>query len=245
MHKPHWSYPLYRLGWSGLDWLFPPRCGGCGRMGSRWCDVCQSSVPRLNAPMCDICGVPVQKKGICQRCRQDPPPYRALRSWAAFDSPVRPALHKLKYRRDLALGDALAVPLGQFVESLGWTFDLVAPIPLGQKRMKERGYNQVALIARPLSLSLGLGYSPAALKRRRETKSQVGLSAGERKANVQEAFVAEPRFVRGKSVLVMDDVATTGATLSSSAEALLEAGAREVFAVTVARALPHHGLNLI
>jgi ComF family protein len=157
---------------------------------------------------------------------------------------VRPALHKLKYRRDMGLGDALAVSIAGFVESLQWTFDMVVPIPLGGKRMQERGYNQVALIAKPLSLSLGSAYQPSALKRQRETKSQVGLSAGERKDNVQDAFLADPRIVRGRSVLVMDDVATTGATLSSSAEALIQAGAVHVFALTVARALPHHGLNL-
>jgi ComF family protein len=151
----------------------------------------------------------------------------------------------LKYRRDMGLGEALAVPIGQFVDSLDWPFEVVVPVPLGQKRMKERGYNQVALIAKPLSLLLGRDFRSVALQRRRETRSQVGLSARERRDNVQEAFVADPRIVRGRSVLVMDDVATTGATLSSSAEALLQAGAAQVYAITVARALPHHGLNLI
>ena len=194
--------------------------------------------------MCGTCGTPIQKTGICQRCREEPPPYRALRSWAAFDSPVRPALHKLKYRRDMGLGEALAVPLGHYLESLGWPIDVVIPIPLGQKRLNERGYNQVALIAKPLSLYLGLSYHPRALKRGRETRSQVGLSAKERRDNVRDVFLVDASLVRGKSVLVMDDVATTGATLSSSAEALYQAGVKDVFALTVARALPHHGLNI-
>ncbi len=246
MTKPHWSYPLYRLGWSGIDWIFPPRCGGCGKTGSRWCKECQDKVPNLAGPLCESCGTPVTRVGgTCQRCKDNPPPFRALRSWAAFDFPVRPALHKLKYRRDMALGDALAVPISQFVDSLQWTFDIVVPIPLGEKRMKERGYNQVALIAKPLSLALGRDYRPSALKRKRETRSQVGLSAGERRDNVHDAFDADFNLVRGKSVLVMDDVATTGATLTSSAEAFLQAGANHVYAITVARALPHHGLNLI
>lgn len=245
MTKPHWSYPLYRLGWSGIDWIFPPRCGGCNKTGSRWCSECQAKVPSLSEPLCESCGTPIRKTGVCQRCQDDPPPYRALRSWAAFDSPVRPALHKLKYRRDMALGDALAVPIGRFVDLLGWSFEVIVPVPLGEKRMKERGYNQVALIAKPLSLSLGCQYHHSALKRRRDTKSQVGLTAVERRQNVYGAFVADSRVVRGKSVLVMDDVATTGATLTSSAEALLQAGASQVYAITVARALPHHGLNLI
>ena len=168
-----------------------------------------------------------------------------MRSWAAFDSPVRQALHKLKYRRDMALGDALAVPIHRFVDSLAWRVDAVAPVPLSQKRFKERGYNQVALIAYPISLALGFEYRPAAIRRTRDTKSQVGLNAEERRANVQEAFTADPRLVRGKTILVVDDVATTGSTLSSAADALLQAGAAEVFALTVARALPHHGFNLV
>lgn len=187
----------------------------------------------------------ISKAGLCQRCRAELPPFRAMRSWAAFDSSVRQALHKLKYRRDMGLGDALAVPIGRFVDSLGWPVALICPVPLGQKRMQERGYNQVALIARPLSLSLGRDYQPAALKRSRDTKSQVGLSANERRANVEKAFIADPRLVRGKIVLVVDDVATTGSTLSSCSDALLQAGASDVYALTVARALPHHGLNLV
>jgi len=243
--KPHWSYPLYRLGWSGLDWIFPPRCGGCGRTGARWCDGCQAALPALIHPLCELCGTPLRKTGACQRCQENPPPYVALRSWAAFDSPLRAALHRLKYRRDMALGDALAVPLSRFVDALGWPFQAIVPVPLGEKRMKERGYNQVALIAKPVALALDSTYQPAALKRQRDTRSQVGLSAGERRDNVRNAFLADPNLVRGKSMLVVDDVATTGATLTSSAEALLQAGASQVYAITVARALPHHGLNLI
>ena len=226
MTNAHWSYPLYRMAWSGLDWLFPPRCGGCGKVGSRWCDQCQKNVPALCGDLCEKCGLPISHSGMCDRCRVDPPPYCALRSWAAFDIPVRQALHKLKYRRDMGLGDALAVPLGR-------------------KRMQERGYNQTDLIAHPLSLALGLNYRPGALKRKRETISQVGLSAVERRDNMQDAFLADPRVVRGRVVLVVDDVATTGSTLSSCSEALLQTGAADVYALTVARALPHHGLHLV
>lgn len=245
MTKTHWSYPLYRLAWSGLDWLFPPRCGGCGKAGSRWCDECQGKVPVLVGRLCEKCGLPVVRAGLCERCCIEPPPFRALRAWAVFDFPVRQALHKLKYRRDMGLGDALAVPLAQFTDSLSWPLDVVLPVPLGRKRAQERGYNQVDLIARPLSLALGLDYQPAALKRKRETASQVGLSAVERRTNMQNAFVADAAIVRGKTVLVLDDVSTTGSTLSSCADALLQSGANDVFALTVARALPHHGLHQV
>jgi ComF family protein len=240
--KPHWLYPLYRLAWSGLDWLFPPRCGGCGKVGSRWCPECQQKVPVLTGELCEKCGIPQDGQKICKSCLIQPPPYRVLRSWAVFDFPVRQALLKLKYYRDIGLGDALAVPLTVLARSLDWPIDFILPVPSGRKRLQERGYNQVALIARPLSLALGLDYQPRALKRKRETVSQVGLSVVERRDNMQDAFFADPCFVRGKVILVVDDVATTGSTLSSCSEALYQSGAAGVFALTVARALPHHGL---
>ncbi len=145
----------------------------------------------------------------------------------------------------MALGDALAVPIADFVAKLDWPFDAIVPVPLGRKRMQERGYNQVALVTRPLSLALGRNHWPMALQRKRETRSQVGLSASERRVNVDDAFDADPKLVRDKILLVVDDVATTGSTLSSCAEALLQAGAKEVFAMTVGRALPHHGLDQV
>ncbi len=139
------------------------------------------------------------------------------------------------------MGEALAAQMIPFVESLNWKADIFIPTPLSAKRLKERGYNQVAMVAKPLSLALGLPYAPQALARRKETRSQVGLSHQERKENTRGAFWAAGD-VRGKNVLLLDDVATTGSTLSAAAEALLTAGAREVYALTVARALPRHGL---
>jgi ComF family protein len=151
----------------------------------------------------------------------------------------------LKYRRNLGLGEALATQMSTFVAGLGWPVDMIIPIPLGKKRLKERGYNQVAMVARPLSLQLGIEYRPAALVRARETRSQVGLSASERKQNVSNAFQADKDKVGGRTALVMDDVSTTGATLSSAAEALYASGAKEVYAITVARALSHQSLKIV
>jgi competence protein ComFC len=233
------------MAWSGLDWLFPPRCGGCGKEGSRWCHDCQQKVPALSGNLCEKCGKPQPGRNICEDCRLQPPSFRALRSWAIYEFPVREAILKLKYSRDVGLGDFLAVPLTTLFCSLDWPVDFILPVPIGRKRLRERGYNQVALIARPLSLACGLDYRPGALKRKRETVSQVGLSAVERRENMRDAFFADPRFVRGKIILVVDDVATTGSTLISCSEALLQAGASDVYALTVARVLPHHGLHMI
>jgi ComF family protein len=155
-----------------------------------------------------------------------------------FEDPVQEGLHRLKYRRDVGLGDALAEQMAGFVRQLDWRIDLILPIPLGKKRLKERGYNQVGLIARPLAMALGLEYAPHLLTRQRETRTQVGLSKQARRENVRDAFSAG-RQVNGKTVLVMDDVATTGSTLSSAADALFSSGAKNVYALTVARALTH------
>ena len=132
--------------------------------------------------------------------------------------------------------------LTDFVRTLDWNPDVLIPIPLGHNRLRERGYNQVGLVAEPLAYELGLEYSPGALRKTRETRSQVGLSVTERRENVREAYQADPKVVNQRDVLVMDDVATTGSTIVSATEALLSAGAADVFALTIARALSQHDL---
>lgn len=169
-----------------------------------------------------------------------------MRSWAVFDSPVQNALHTLKYRRNITgFGDVLARQMADFVRSLRWSPDVIVPVPLGKKRLKERGYNQVALVARPLAYELGLAYAPHALRKTRETRSQVGLTMLERRENVSQAYQADPSAVRRKFILLMDDVATTGSTISACTEALLSAGAQDVYALTIARALSRHDLSRV
>lgn len=231
-------YQLYHLLWLGIDLLLPPTCGGCGVSGSRWCSECRARSVRLPEPLCEKCGIPVARpRTHCRDCITNPPRFDQLRSLSAFDDPIRPALHRLKYRRDIGLGEAMTPQLSAYVSSLNWRVDLLVPVPLGRDRMRQRGYNQSGLIGWPLALSLGIAFAPGSLSRTRETSSQVVLTRPERQANVQGAFRATPRLVKGRSVLLVDDVATTGATLSSCAEALFAAGARDVFALTVARAL--------
>jgi len=168
-----------------------------------------------------------------------------MRSWLVFEGPIRQAIHSLKYRRNVALGDALARHMTRFAERLDWPVDVITVVPSGKQRLADRGYNQVALIAKPLASLWNKRYSPKILKRTRETRTQVGLSPAQRKQNVAGAFHAEAGLISGKNVLVVDDVATSGATLVSCADALLKAGARQVYALTVARALPHHGLQIV
>jgi len=240
-----WKFQIFHGSGVALDWLFPPACGGCGSPGTRWCPDCQNKVQGIAGPICEACGLPQVNSGLCPRCQQKAPAFKLLRSWAVFENPVQAALHRLKYRRDIGMGEALSNQMSAFIRQLEWPVDTLIPIPLGKKRLRERGYNQVAMVAIPLSIQLGLDYRPAALVRARETRSQVGLSAGERQENVRSAFHAYSEKASGRNILLLDDVSTTGATLSSAAEALYASGAREVYALTIARALPHHGLKIV
>lgn len=145
----------------------------------------------------------------------------------------------------MAFGEALAVQLVHFLRSLEWDLELVIPVPLGKKRLKERGYNQVALVAQPLAYAVGWEYAPEALWKARETRTQVGLNISQRKDNVDKAYQADSKIVSQKSILLMDDVATTGSTINSCTNALKESGARDVYVLTIARALSHHDLNRV
>jgi ComF family protein len=168
-----------------------------------------------------------------------------MRSWAVFDSPLQNALHTIKYRRNIGLADSLALQMAGFVRSLAWEVDVLIPAPLGNARLRERGYNQVALVAQPLSYELGLMYAPHGLRKTRETRSQVGLNIAQRRENVREAYQADPSAVKRKTILLMDDVATTGSTIASATDALVSAGAVAVYALTIARALSHHDLSRV
>jgi ComF family protein len=153
-----------------------------------------------------------------------------------FDGPLRLALHKLKYQQDMGLGDVLSRHLIYLVNGLAWDMDVIIPVPLSDKRLSKRGYNQAALLAHPIALNMKLPYLPKALRRTRETSSQVGLSIEERRENVDGAFMAKENSVGGRSVLVVDDVITTGATLNAIAKALKNGGADRVYGLTLARA---------
>lgn len=231
------AYSLYQWIWTSLDWVYPPHCGGCGESGSRWCASCQRDTVLIRPPICPICGRISKQDDICRSCHLRQPEYSALRSWGVFTGSLQKALHRLKYHRDIALGEVLARNMVTCLLEQHWLLDLVVPVPLGVARLAERGYNQAALLAKPIALACRLHYSTKALQRIRETRTQVGLSHEERWVNVENSFAADPFLSEGKKVLVVDDVATSGATLNACAAALRSAGAAQVFALTLARAL--------
>lgn len=239
------AYLAYRFFWSGLDWLFPPDCVGCGKRGYRWCPDCQGSACTLPSSVCPVCGEPGNSSHPCNRCRQNRPAFQALRSCGEYGGSLREALHQLKYRRNIPLGESLSRAMINKLDTLEWRIELVVPVPLGQARLKERGYNQAALLAFPIALAIGVGYSTTAVWRARETRSQVDLNLNERMKNVAGAFAAARKEVSGKRVLIIDDVATTGSTISACADALIQTGASAVFGLTLARAVSRSKQDII
>lgn len=228
---------LYKTGWKFLDLLFPPKCAGCGKWGERYCSACLKKSVLIPTPICQICGDPLPEDGavICTRCRTQQVAYTAVRSWAVFEEPLQSAVHQLKYRHDRGLGEVLARPMIDILLKYMWDVELILPVPLDAARRKERGYNQAALLARPISWETGIPYHADGLTRIKITRQQVGLNITERRENMAGAFEADRVLVAGKCVLVIDDVITTGSTLNACAHALISAGAERVFGLTLAR----------
>ena len=220
---------------AGIDLLFPPRCIVCGQPGEHWCKCCQSQVLKLYGPLCTRCGSPLRSRGPCMRCHSLGE-LKAVRSYAWYEGASVSPILALKYRPNQFIAHLLAQKMSQVVIKAGWHVDIVTAVPLGQARFKQRGYNQAGLLAAALASELSLDYAPQALVRRRDTASQVGLDRRGRMKNVQQAFRAFPKHVRGNIVLVVDDLLTSGATLSSCASTLMQAGAQAVYGVTAARA---------
>jgi ComF family protein len=235
------AYRAYKLFWTMLDWLYPPNCGGCGKSGTRWCKVCAQNTPEIESSICPICGDISIDEQACQRCQTLPVHFTSLRSYTIYQGAIREAVHKLKYGGDKSLGDVLAQMMISGLEKLNWSLDIVTSVPLGLVRLAERGYNQANLLARPIALYKNLPFSTTLLSRVRETKTQVGLTTKERQENMNDAFKAVTKQAEGNNILVVDDVATSGATINACAKALLAAGASKVYGYTLARAIldPH------
>jgi ComF family protein len=194
----------------------------------------------LSPPCCAACDEPLDTETVfCPACAGSvlPPPLASAAgaSAAAYGGAVANAVVRFKYasRSDLARPLAhLMLPLVTRLE-----IDVVVPVPLHRERLRERGYNQAALLARPVAEHLRRRVEPLALARERATAPQASLSASERSANVARAFrVRQPRAIEGRRVLLVDDVRTTGATLSGCATAIFRAGALAVHFLTVAQA---------
>jgi|WetSurMetagenome_2_1015567.scaffolds.fasta_scaffold21140_7 competence protein ComFC len=231
------TYFYYHLFWEILDWIFPPVCSGCGKSGERWCSTCDQKLIPLPDKVCQICGYPIDTGATCDKCLAERPGFTSLRSIYVYQDEIRNALHRLKYSNDLGVGEIMGQKCANYLNFLDWDVDLIIPVPLGKRRRRERGYNQSALIAFPLALIMKIPYSSKALFRKKETVTQIDFKAEERKLNVKDAFSANSTIINGKSVLIIDDVITTGSTMDACAAELINSGARNVYGLSVARTM--------
>jgi competence protein ComFC len=228
--------PLARLAQAFLDVLFPPRCVGCGEQGAFLCPACVEAMPRALPPRCPLCWQPQQRGETCGRCSQARPAFAGARTLYLFQGPVREAVHALKYNHLSALARPMAAQMAAYLEVEALPVDIVVPVPLFGRRQRLRGYNQSALLAREVGRLLGLPLAEGGLARRRDTPPQArSVDADARRRNVAGAFAGDRRQMEGRHVLLVDDVMTTGATLDACAQALCQAGAASVWALTFAR----------
>lgn len=232
-----------QLAIGALDALLPPSCPGCGEALDRQggvCPACYRNIRLIGEPCCVGCGIPFETGPAgaihCARCVARPFAFSKARAGFVYDGMGRELIRSLKYRDDdtvLASLIGLAYPAWL---ALSPEDALVVPVPMHRRRLWRRRYNQAALIARALHRRFGAEVAMQGLARVRPTRQQTGLSDKARRRNVRGAFqVRAPERVTGRTVLLIDDVMTTGATLHACAEVLLTAGAAEVRCFTLGR----------
>ena len=229
-----------------LDLLFPPLCHVCKAFIPKAGDLlicagCLSKIPFVASPLCTVCGSPfATEAGVDHTCGACiiHQPIHICRSATVFEGPVQELIHRFKYGSRVhlcqPLGVLTATTLAPFCSQAAP--DLIIPVPLHRKRLRQRGFNQSQLIGEVLEKKWKVPLEIGNLRRVRWTEPQTTLDAHERVTNVRGAFaVREPKRLEGKRVLLVDDVLTTGSTMRACAEALREAGVAALFAVTVAR----------
>jgi len=222
--------------WRLLDWIYPPVCCGCGKIGFEICPDCFSRIDLLESVRtCQCCGKAIKRNSLCRECASEPPSFTQLKSWGVYSDVLQKIVTRIKYKRGFGLVEYLTQPLVDMIANWKISVDMLVPVPLGQQRLRSRGYNQTALFAKPLAQKLHIPYYPQALTRIKETQSQVGLHAAERRKNLAGAFRANQDCCKDKTVLLVDDIATTGSTLNECSNALEQAGANKIYCFTVAR----------
>ena len=230
-----------------LNLLCPPRCLLCGAFtdqdhGPGFCASCLLALPPLPQAHCRICGRPFETTLAsvhdCGHCLARQPPFDRAISAGLYEGLLRQAIHRFKYEGRTELARPLAALLAERLSPpfLPPEADLIIPVPLHRRRLKARGYNQALLLARALFHPWQDRLKPDLLRRSKWTQPQVHLKGPERRRNVRQAFtLTHPEQVRGCSVLLVDDVFTTGATVRECAKVLKRARASTVLVLTVAR----------
>lgn len=228
-----------------VDFALPPRCAGCGAIIAEqdtFCFDCWSGLDLLGPPCCARCAFPFDHEGdgeaLCAACLADPPAFDRLRAAVAYGALARTVVLKLKYGRRPGVAETMAGLMLRHVED--GARPLLCPVPLHRWRIWRRGYNQSVLIAAALARRRGLEVAPDLLLRVKRTPPLKGMSPAQRRQAVRGALRLNPRragAVKGRSVLIIDDVFTSGATAGACARLLKRGGAAEVGVLCWARVL--------
>ena len=217
-----------------IDLFYPQRCVGCERRASDLlCRACFEALPEVGRPVCGRCGMPTAfETFVCEGCKNVDFGFESARAPLRYEGCGKEIVHVLKYRGYTRVVDRLAAPLMVGALDGDHRFDAVVPVPLHRSRLRRRGFNQAELLGRGVARKINAPVSDT-LQVVRRTRDQVDLSAAERRENVAGAFSSKSR-IRGRTLLI-DDVFTTGATMSSCAGTLVRAGATEVHALSLCR----------
>lgn len=236
-----------------MDLIYPPRCSICEKFLWKnraekdqqellFCKSCFDGFSEISSPFCPICGRPfaseVDEDHLCEDCLRKRPHYDAMRAPYLYEGGIMEAIHQFKYAGRSHLAKSLGLLLTSFAKT--WldktNGSLMMPVPLHPRRLRERDFNQSLLLARHAAPLLEAELDFLSLRRIRYTQPQTGLKSDERRKNVRKAFqIVDREVVKGRTILLVDDVATTGNTLNECARTLKRAGAGEVFCLTLAR----------
>ncbi len=222
-----------------LQQVLPEACQACCEASTQGplCDSCRAALP-WNTCACPRCALPLPAPAaLCGRCIRRPPLQSITLAPLRYVEPVDQLLLAFKFGQRLAAGRLLSMLIAEHTRlpALLAGVDLAVPIPLHRQRLRERGYNQALELLRPLLQGRAIPLATAALSRNRSTVAQTGLDAAARRRNLRHAFSVDPACVAGRTVLLVDDVITTGSTVAEATRTLLRAGAAEVRVLAAAR----------
>ncbi len=219
-----------------IDFFFPRRCVGCGKIGDLLCVGCRQKLPRLLPPFCRKCGKHESSGVLCPACWGQQTDIDGIRSVFRFEGTVRRAIHDLKYRNLKSIATCLSSLMADYLCDNPVYGELLVPVPLHPRRLRERGYNQSSLLAEKLGKLTALPVIEGHLCRLKDSLPQARTTTvEERRSNVEKAFSCRQGQLQGKAFILIDDVCTSGATLESCAAALKAAGAVSVWGFTLAR----------
>jgi ComF family protein len=245
-----------RVQWQrASDFVFPPTCPGCGRINASHgalCQTCWRDISFIERPYCEVLGTPFEHDlgpgFLSAAAIADPPVFDRLRSVCTFDGTARKLVHGLKYRDRTELAPMMAQWMARAGSEVLAECDLIIPVPLHTWRLLSRRFNQSAELARALADLTGKPLAANAVRRKKSTAQQIGLGKTQREANMRGAFEVTTKGkteLFGKRIVLVDDVYTTGATVSAVTRVMKRAGATDVTVLTFAMAIARPGTGII